>query len=581
MSIPLHLLFLHPADKGEIILTKKKLSSRIALYCAAFAFILTLVLSTVGYTAYKTSMLERYESYTRALMDTARSTVDGDALFAETQAGTEGEAYLAARETLCAIKRNSEISYIYMVTFPDASTHRKMNFLMNGFTPEEIAEDPDYISHIGDESVLGEVGDPDADFDYATTLVFWNSLYANETADVQFYVNDTDLYGYQMTGYAPIRTSEGEPVAVLALDLSMDQIKNNLYQYLLIMAVAAILLLAVFLMVLLSVLGKNVIHPVTRLAGSVRDFVKNSESAGDDPEKLTYQHVEVTSGDEIELLSRSISDMTTDLKNYMVNLKTVVGEKERIGAELDLATNIQVSMLPSIFPAFPERPEIDIHATMDPAKEVGGDFYDYFFVDNDHLMVVIADVSGKGVPAALFMVIAKTLIKNNALSGMNPAQVFTRTNDQLCENNGAGLFVTAWACLIEISTGRTIYVNAGHNPPALRRKDGQFEYLRSRPGFVLAGMEGIRYRQAELVLEPGDTLYLYTDGVTEATDHVLTLYGEERLLASLNKLGDTKARDMLEQVTADLNAFVNGADQADDITMVAVKIVSRTQREEA
>ena len=565
---------------GESFLTRRKLGTRIALYCAAFALILTVVLSTVGYNAYKNSMLERYESYARALLDTAHSTVDGDALKENLQKGEEGEAYLKAQKMLCAVKQNSEISYIYIVSFPNPSTHKEMNFVMNGFTPEEIAEDPDYISHIGDESVLGEVGDPDADFDYATTLVFWKSLYAPENAGVQFYVNDTDLYGYQLTGYAPIFTNSGEAVAVLALDLSMDDIKDNLNDYLLVMAVAACVLLVIFLIVLLSVLGRNVVRPVTRLAASVRDFVVNSEEAGDDPEKLTYQEVPVKTGDEIELLSGSISDMTRDLKNYMVNLKTVVGEKERIGAELDLATNIQVSMLPSIFPAFPDRAEVDIHATMKPAKEVGGDFYDYFFVDKDHLMIVIADVSGKGVPAALFMVIAKTLIKNNALGGMQPSEVFTRTNDQLCENNGAGLFVTAWACLIEISTGRMIYVNAGHNPPLLKRKDGKFEYLRSRPGFVLAGMEGIRYRQAEMTIEPGDCLYLYTDGVTEATDKDLTLYGEDRLLESLNSIDSFTAGSLLETATNDLNAFVNGADQADDITMVGFKYISRTAEEE-
>lgn len=561
-------------------MTKKKLGTKIALYCTAFALTLTLVLGTVGYTLYKSSMLERYESYTRALLDTAFAAVDGDGLMENLQSNVEGEAYLTAQKMLCSVKQNSEISYIYIVSFPDASTHKQMNFVMNGFTPEEAAEDPEYISHIGDVSILGEVGDPDADFDYATTQVFWNSLYTPGFTGVQFYVNDTDLYGYQMTGYEPIFTAEGEPVAVLALDLSMDAIKSNLYHYLMIMAAAAVVLLLIFLVILLSILGRNVIQPVTKLAASVREFVQNSAAAGDDPEKLCYQQVQVKTGDEIELLSNSISNMTRDLKDYMVNLKTVVGEKERIGAELDLATNIQVSMLPSIFPAFPGRPEVDIHATMTPAKEVGGDFYDYFFVDDDHLMVVIADVSGKGVPAALFMVIAKTLIKNNALSGMAPSQVFTSTNDQLCENNGAGLFVTAWACLIEISTGRTVYVNAGHNPPVLRRKDGQFEYLRARPGFVLAGMEGIRYRQAEITLEPGDVLYLYTDGVTEATDAALTLYGEDRLLTSLNSIGDVTAQALLEKVTTDLTAFVNGAAQADDITMVGVRIISRTPHQE-
>ncbi len=556
-------------------MTRKKLGVKIALYCSIFALILTVVLATVGYRTYKSSLIERYEVYTRSLMDTAQSDVDEEGLWQALKSGEENADYLKAQQMLCAIKENSEISYIYIVTFPDETTHRKMNFYMNGFTQEDIADDPDYISRIGDVCVLGEVGDENADFDYAMTQVFWDALYRNPSTDPLFYVNDTDIYGYQLTGYEAIITENGEKVGVLALDVSMDEIKGHLYEYLLIIAVAALVLLILFLVVLLSILNRNVIRPITSLAASAKDFVSNSANAEEAPEKLTFREVPMKTGDEIELLSQSLTNMTRDMKAYMVNLKNVVGEKERIGAELDLATNIQASMLPSIFPAFPNRPEIDIYATMHPAKEVGGDFYDFFMVDEDHLMVVIADVSGKGVPAALFMVIAKTLIKNNALAGLTPAQVFTNTNDQLCENNETGLFVTGWAGLLEISTGRFTYVNAGHNPPVLRRRDGQFEYLKSRPAFVLAGMEGIRYRQAEMELEPGDVLYLYTDGVTEAADNRDELFGEARLLSSLNALGDVQPEEMLAHVAADVEMFVAGAPQSDDITMLGLKIMSR------
>ncbi len=561
-------------------MAKRKLSVKIALYCSIFALILTVVLGSVGYTTYKSSLIERYEVYTRSLLDTAKSAVQAEGLWQALQTGQENEDYLRAQQMLCAVKENSEISYIYIVSFPDASTYRKMNFYMNGFTQEDLADDPDYISRIGDICVLGEVGDENADFDYAMTQVFWDALYSAPSAETFFYVNDTDVYGYQMTGYEAIITQSGDKVGVLALDVSMDEIKGHLYEYLLIMAVAALVLLVIFLVVLLSILNRNMIRPITSLAASAQDFVSNSENAEAAPENLTFREVPVKSGDEIELLSKSLSNMTRDMKAYMVNLKSVVGEKERISAELDLATNIQASMLPSIFPAFPDRPEIDIHATMRPAKEVGGDFYDFFLVDDDHLMVVIADVSGKGVPAALFMVIAKTLIKNNALSGLTPAQVFTNTNDQLCENNETGLFVTAWAGLLELSTGRFTYVNAGHNPPVLRRRDGSFEYLRSRPGFVLAGMEGIRYRQTEMELEPGDVLYLYTDGVTEAADKHDELFGEPRLLESLNALQDVQPQEMLAHIARDVDRFVAGAPQSDDITMLGLKIMSRQASQE-
>lgn len=249
-------------------------------------------------------------------------------------------------------------------------------------------------------------------------------------------------------------------------------------------------------------------------------------------------------------------------------------EKERISAELNVATEIQTSMLPSIFPAFTDREEFDIYATMQPAKEVGGDFYDFFSIDDDHIAVVIADVSGKGVPAALFMVVAKTLIKNHAQSGLTPVEVFALVNAQLCENNEVGMFVTAFMGVFEISTHQFTCVNAGHNPPLLKRADGSFEYLKLHTGFVLGGMEEIKYKQLEMQLANGDELYLYTDGVTEATNAKDELYGEERLLSVLNRNAGLKPEALLASIQKDIDSFVNEAPQFDDITMVAFNIGS-------
>ena len=246
-------------------------------------------------------------------------------------------------------------------------------------------------------------------------------------------------------------------------------------------------------------------------------------------------------------------------------------EKERIGAELNVATQIQHSMLPSIFPAFPERPEFDIYASMTPAKEVGGDFYDFFLVDDDYLALVIADVSGKGVPAALFMVTAKTLLKNAAQGGLTPAQVLKQVNGQLLENNEAEMFVTVWLGIYEIPTGKLIAANAGHEYPALRRGDGHFELYKDRHGFVLAGLESARYQEYELELAVGDTLFLYTDGVTEATDAHNTLYGTDRMLTALNARPEGNPRSLLAEVKGDIDRFVGEAPQFDDITMLCLK----------
>lgn len=232
-------------------------------------------------------------------------------------------------------------------------------------------------------------------------------------------------------------------------------------------------------------------------------------------------------------------------------------------------------MLPCIFPAFPDYPEFDIYATMTPAKEVGGDFHDFFLVDNDHLALVMADVSGKGVPAALFMMISKTLIKSAAQAGLSPKEVLERVNSQLCENNDAEMFVTVWLGILEISRGRMVCANAGHEFPAICRKGEQFALYKDPHGFVLAGMEGARYRSYELQLEPGDTIFVYTDGVPEATNSENVLFGTDRMLAALNQKPDAGCREVLQDVHRAIDVFMDGAPQFDDITMLALTVNSK------
>ena len=274
--------------------------------------------------------------------------------------------------------------------------------------------------------------------------------------------------------------------------------------------------------------------------------------------------VDVRSHVEFDDLSNDINTTVDTLKRYIADAAA------RIDAELAFAKAIQHSALPSVFPPYPGRKEFDIHAAMFTAKEVGGDFYDFYFVDDDTLAFLIADVSGKGIPAAMFMMQSKTLLKSCAESGMPIEQVFTTANEKLCEGNDAGMFVTAWMGLLNIKTGHVVFANAGHNPPLLRQNGGDFACHRTRAGFVLAGMEGIRYRKFELQLQPGDTLYLYTDGVTEATDQAEKLYGEERLLGLLNRHQGESAQAVCEAVKADVDAFVGEAEQFDDITMLCL-----------
>jgi sigma-B regulation protein RsbU (phosphoserine phosphatase) len=275
------------------------------------------------------------------------------------------------------------------------------------------------------------------------------------------------------------------------------------------------------------------------------------------------------------LLLMAILILTAMAANIYANrlsvpLTALAVEKERISAELDVATHIQSSMLPHIFPPFPHRKEIDIFGIMDPAREVGGDFYDFFLIDEKKLAVVIADVSGKGVPAALFMVIAKTLLANYALMGKSPKEVFETVNNILCENNDEGLFVTCFMGYLNLETGGLVSVNAGHNPPLLKR-GGEYEYYKTKHGLVLAGMEGAVYPESETVLEPGDILYFYTDGVTEADNLSGEFYGEQRLLDTMNRNRGTGIEELCANVRQDVAAFAGEAPQADDITMLAIR----------
>jgi sigma-B regulation protein RsbU (phosphoserine phosphatase) len=281
--------------------------------------------------------------------------------------------------------------------------------------------------------------------------------------------------------------------------------------------------------------------------------------------------ITLMTGDELEELAHAFNIMTTELRLYIKDFEKVTADKERIATELNVATNIQASMLPHIFPPYPDRKEFDLYGSMEPAKEVGGDFYDFFLTDDSTLAVVVADVSGKGVPAALFMVIAKTLLKNNAQMGKDPAAVFEEVNNILCENNEGEMFVTAFMGFLDVETGEFNFVNAGHNPPCIKHADGKWEYLTTKPGFVLAGMEDMRYKPQNVILDKGDLLYLYTDGVTEATDRVLDLYGEKRLLDTLNANKEDNVISIVNAVRADIAEFAHGAEQADDITMLALE----------
>ena len=536
----------------------KKLTGLIVTMCV----VLGLLAAVVSYRTFSASMMEYYNQLGTNLVRTLASQLDADELDRYYETGEMDERYYEIQSFISDLVASNDVEYLYVVRPHGVG----VTFLFDSdMETGESGEDED-----GGYCALGTYVDLVGGF--ADNL---DRLLAG--LDVEPIVQRDASYGWLMTAMTPVLHEDGTMAGYVMADISMNDVMNTRQTFLITLVGLLAAVAAVFLVTFLFILRRMVLHPIDLLTQATGDFIQSNEeelAAG----TATVNVPPIRTGDEVELLADSFRKMEEDMISYIREFMKATAEKERIGAELNVATQIQADMLPRIFPAFPERQEFEVYATMNPAKEVGGDFYDFFLVDDDHLAVVIADVSGKGVPAALFMVIAKTLIKNHAQNRETPGEVFTQTNAQLCEGNDAGLFVTAWMGVLEISTGKFVYVNAGHNPPLLKRAGGQYEWLKSRPGFVLAGMEGIRYRENTLELMPGDTLYLYTDGVTEATSSAQELYGEERLQAALNEASELPVSQLLPRIKNCIDTFVGDAEQFDDITMLGLQYHTRGEK---
>ena len=333
------------------------------------------------------------------------------------------------------------------------------------------------------------------------------------------------------------------------------------------------MLLVVFVVVMLCTIWRmhrKVIRPLRKIGNASFQFVGRTERFKN-PEQWIYEDPKVRSKDEIQALSDMMIYMTDHMKSAVADLLAVNSEKERIGTELSLATRIQNSMLPGVFPPFPDRHEFSIYALMDPAKEVGGDFYDFFFVDETHLALVIADVSGKGVPAALFMMSTMLLIQNLAKEGHPPAELLQLANDRMAASNTANMFVTVWFGILDTATGVIRAANAGHEYPAIRKAGENFALLKDKHGFVIGEMEGMKYKEYDICLQPGDTLFVYTDGVPEAQNLDEKFFGTAGMLDALNVDPGAEPEELIRKLRAAMTIFVGKADQFDDATMLCLK----------
>ena len=375
-------------------------------------------------------------------------------------------------------------------------------------------------------------------------------------------------FGWLLTAIKPIINSEtGEAIAIAGVDLNMTEIVNERYVFLRQSLVFVALLLVIAVASSIILLRRTAIRPLRQLASAAANFAnEDREFTKDDVIRL-----DLRTNDEVSDLYQEIRSMESRIVDYTDHLTRVTAEKERVSTELRTASQIQESMLPHIFPAFPEREDFDLYASMTPAKEVGGDFYDFFLIDDSHLAVLIADVSDKGVPAALFMMSAKILINYRAQEGGTPSQILNAVNAQICKNNKSKMFVTVWLGILDLNTGLLTCTNAGHEYPVLRGQDGRFRVFKDQHGLVLGAMARTRYRDYEIQMMPGDAIFVYTDGVPEANNTDGEFYGMERMEEALNQMADRDPKGILQGVKEDVESFTGEAMQFDDLTMLCLE----------
>jgi len=529
---------------------KMSLQKKISLTVIIIIMVIASMAVWISYDTYARTIDDHYKRLITNVARTAAGMMNPDKINYYATTLEKDDDYQNMLDILFEIKECNEIKYLYI---------------------EKVQGDRAVAIMDADESGEAmELGDVFPVSDGADT--------SSQKDGIPAFISNNPDVGWLCSVFVPIMDSEHSVVALVGADVSMDEIMAERHLFLRNVIIAIFIATLISIVSLYMLLARFVINPVRRLSAAAMSFVFDREKA-DALEETAISKLEIHSGDEIEALLNSIKIMEKDINQYIQNLTRITAEKERIGAELSVAAQIQADMLPNIFPYRPEQEEFDLYALMKPAKEVGGDFYDYFMVDSDHLAIVIGDVSGKGVPAALFMVISKTVIKNYAQAKLSPDEIFNIANNELCNGNKASLFTTAWLGIWEISTGKLLFADAGHDSPLKRKTDGTIEYMKpAKKNFVLAGMEDMKYILNETTLLPGELILLYTDGIPEATNLQNELYGQKRLEQVFSNNLTAAPKELLHEVHKDVELFVGEAPQFDDLTMLALEIYDITHK---
>ncbi len=514
------------------------------------------IVSVIGFISFTSAFKREYSTTTYHMANTAATLVHGDSLDDYLEGGKQDE-YSRTRSYLDAYCKAMSVSIVYVIKV-DTSDYGSFVSVFN--CVNNSVDDTDY-----EPWELGHKRDTTNE----TYRKKYKAIYSKESPYETIYrTKPGEGLHPHVTTLVPVMDSDDNVAGILCLQRPTREINNARLPFLTNIAISTALLALLFGVFVTLYLRGQFVLPIRKVSLEAIRFAKDNKKG----EELTSDISRIA---EISGLALSIDKMESEMISYIDNLTSVTAEKERISTELSLASRIQENSVPNIFPAFPDRNDFDIYASMKPAKEVGGDFYNFFFVDDDHLAVAIGDVSGKGIPAALFMMVTNILLSDRAKMGGRPSEILEYVNDNLCEHNTADMFVTIWLGILEISTGKLTTANAGHEDPAVYRKGGSFELVKTKHGFVAGGMADVTYTDHEITLNEGDKLFIYTDGIPEATDANESLYGLERMTEALCSVEDRSCMEIVEGVRRSVDVFVGDAPQFDDLTMLCLEIGKR------
>ena len=521
------------------------------LVIVVMLIIFSVIIALAGYNGFTKALLQQYGDGAFRTAESASLIIDANRMDRYEESGGETVEYRVALSRLDQLCNTTGATFIYVIE-PDLTDYGHIRFIFS-------TKNKDSDFELYPFGYLRETTNEDYKVKYRALI--------EGRSEQELVVRDQGYIETQphITAMIPLVDYEGNVPAILCVQRQMDVLLQARNSYVNKIILGMLILVASVIVAQILYLNNVVLKPVLKIAGEANRFAKENVPA---ERKLKDT---IRNEDEIGLLAESVDRMEEQVRDYIENLTAVTAENERISTEMSLASRIQSSALPHEFPPFPDRQDFDIFATMHPAKEVGGDFFEFFLIDDDHLCVVMADVSGKGVPGALFMMISKIILNSCAMQGLTPAGILTKANEAICDNNQEEMFVTVWVGILELSTGHLKAANAGHEYPVFKTKDGPYELYKDKHGFVLGGFEDSTYKEYELDIEPGAKIFLYTDGVPEATDPDNEMFGTGRLIEALNEDPDAGPEETLENVRKAVESFVRGSEPFDDVTMLCLE----------